>query len=379
MDWVRLATRMMTIVAGILAPGAVPVAADGAAPPSPSLIVEDLHIPTADPGIELFLRSKRPRAMTTPRSERTLLFVSGSTYPAETSFDLPLDGRSWMDEIALHGWDVWFVELRGYGRSTRPPEMDAPPEANPPIVRTETAVRDLASAVDAIRARRGIERLSLLGWSWGTSIVARYTVAHPAKVVRLALYGPRWLRPGQGIGVEPQTTEQKPLPSYRRVTAAEAQAHWLDGVPDAHWVDLIPPGWFERWASATWATDPQADRSDPPALRAPNGTMADVRAFWEQGRPVYDPAGITVPTLLIGAEWDRDTPPAMRQALFPLLVNAPDKRYVELGGGTHMICLERNRHALFGAVQAFLDEAGPDAPEFPVLKANRTAPPMGEP
>ena len=356
MDGVRLAASMTTIMAGILAPGAVPVAADGAAPASPSLAVEDLHIPASDPGIELFLRSKRPRAMRTYRSERTLLFVSGSTYPAETSFDLPLDGRSWMDEIALHGWDVWFVELRGYGRSTRPLEMDAPPEANPPIVLTETAVRDLASAIDAIRARRGIERLSLLGWSWGTSIVARYTVAHPAKVVRLALYGPRWLRPGQRIGVEPQTTKQKPLPSYRRVTAAEAQAHWLDGVPDAHRAELIPPGWFERWASATWATDPQAGRSDPPALRAPNGTMADVRAFWDRGRPVYDPAGITVPTLLIGAEWDQDTPPSMRQSLFPLLVNAPGKRYVELGEGTHMIVMERNRHDLFRAVQTFLDE-----------------------
>lgn len=94
--------------------------------------------------------------------------------------------------------------------------------------------------------------------------------------------------------------------------------------------------------------------------------MADIREFWDRGRPIYDPAGITVPTRLIGAEWDRDTPPAMRQALFPLLVNAPDKRYVELGRGTHMICLERNRDALFGAVQAFLDEAAANALRSPV-------------
>ena len=366
MNWVRLAASMTTIVAGLLAMGARPVAANGSVPPNPSLVVEDLRIPTSDPGIELFLRSKRPRTTEVFRSERTLLFVSGSTYPAETSFDLPLDGRSWMDEIAAHGWDVWFVEMRGYGRSTRPPEMDAPPEANPPIVRTDTAVRDLASAVDAIRARRGIDRLSLLGWSWGTSITARYTVAHPDRVLRLVLYGPRWLREGQATGAGPQTAERTPLPAYRRATAVDAYTHWLGGVPDEHKAELIPPGWFEQWASATWATDPQAGQSDPPALRAPNGTMADVREFWDRGRPVYDPAGITVPTLLIGAEWDRDTPPAMRQALFPLLVNAPDKRYVELGRGTHMICLERNRGALFGAVQAFLDEAAAHAPRSPV-------------
>jgi len=47
----------------------------------------------------------------------------------------------------------------------------------------------------------------------------------------------------------------------------------------------------------------------------------------------------------------------MAQTLFPLLVNAPDKRYVALAEGTHSISLERNRLKLFEAVQAFLDEA----------------------
>lgn len=47
----------------------------------------------------------------------------------------------------------------------------------------------------------------------------------------------------------------------------------------------------------------------------------------------------------------------MAQVLFPLLVSAPDKRYVFLAEGTHSISLERNRLALLEAVQAFLDEA----------------------
>ena len=58
------------------------------------------------------------------------------------------------------------------------------------------------------------------------------------------------------------------------------------------------------------------------------------------------------------AEWDGDTPPYMRQTLFPLLVHAPGKRYVELPEGTHTIMMEKNRLMLFEAVQAFLDEAG---------------------
>jgi hypothetical protein len=51
---------------------------------------------------------------------------------------------------------------------------------------------------------------------------------------------------------------------------------------------------------------------------------------------------------------DNVTAPYMRQALFPLLSNAPNKRYVELGEGTHTI--EKNRLELFKAVQSFLDD-----------------------
>ena len=46
----------------------------------------------------------------------------------------------------------------------------------------------------------------------------------------------------------------------------------------------------------------------------------------------------------------------MAQELFAALVNAPYKRYVELGEGTHTIIMEKNRMNLFREVQLFLDE-----------------------
>ena len=78
--------------------------------------------------------------------------------------------------------------------------------------------------------------------------------------------------------------------------------------------------------------------------------------FWTSGKTMYDPAQITVPTLIAIGEWDKDTPPYMAQAIFPLLVNSPGKRLVMLAEGTHHMMLEKNREALFRAVQAFLDE-----------------------
>src|SRR5262249_1922958 len=66
---------------------------------------------------------------------------------------------------------------------------------------------------------------------------------------------------------------------------------------------------------------------------------------------------ITVPTLLVQAEWDRDLPPYMPQTLFPLLVNSPGKRYVMLAEGTHTIIMEKNRLQLFEAVETLQHEA----------------------
>ena len=41
---------------------------------------------------------------------------------------------------------------------------------------------------------------------------------------------------------------------------------------------------------------------------------------------------------------------------FAKLTNAPYKRYVEIGEGTHTVIMEKNRMQLFQAVQQFLDE-----------------------
>ena len=46
----------------------------------------------------------------------------------------------------------------------------------------------------------------------------------------------------------------------------------------------------------------------------------------------------------------------MAQALFPLLTNAPAKRLVMFGEGTHTIIMEKNRMQLFNEVQLFLEE-----------------------
>ena len=89
-------------------------------------------VPAKDAGIELYVRNKRPDGTTQFSPEKTVVFVHGATYPAHTAFDLQLAGQSWMDFIAARGFDVYLLDLRGYGKSTRPKEMDQPAEATTP-------------------------------------------------------------------------------------------------------------------------------------------------------------------------------------------------------------------------------------------------------
>ena len=315
------------------------------------VVMEEMHVPAKDAGIQIYVRNKHLAGLKDFTPERTVLFVHGATYPSETSFDLPLGGQSWMDYIAQRGYDIYLMDVRGYGHSTRPPQMEAPADQNPPFADTETAVRDIGAVVDYILVRRGLKKLDLLGWSWGTATTATYTTENADKIQRLVLYAPIWLRQTPSL-----IQADGPLGAYRTVTRDAAFSRWMTGVPDDKKDDLIPAGWFDQWWNATLATDPVGSKQNPPVLRAPNGVVADVRKFWSAGKPSYDPAKITVPVLLIQADWDQDTPPYMARTLFPLLVNAPEKRLVMVGEGTHTLIMEKNRMELFREVQAFLDE-----------------------
>jgi pimeloyl-ACP methyl ester carboxylesterase len=137
----------------------------------PKLESTDTLIPSGDAGIQLFVRNKHLAGK--PSSpDKILLFVHGATYPAETAFDLPIEGVSMMDLIAARGYDVYLVDVRGYGHSTRPVEMSQPPAANKPIVSTRVAAHDLGAAVDYILGKRKVAKINVMGWSWGTSTAA---------------------------------------------------------------------------------------------------------------------------------------------------------------------------------------------------------------
>jgi pimeloyl-ACP methyl ester carboxylesterase len=317
---------------------------------SSDIVIEEMMVPSDTTGISLFVRNKRRADMVQFTSDRTILFVAGSTYPASTSFDLRLDGLSWMDHLAARGHDVYLVDIRGYGNSTRPPEMAEPASNHAPIVRTEVAVRDIGSVAAFVRARRDVAKINLIGWSWGTTLMARYTNENREAVGKLVLIAPQWLRDTPSLA-----DAGGPLGAYRIVDRSAARRRWQHGVPDDKRAALLPDAWFDAWADATFASG-QAGPG-PSQLMAPNGTVIDSREFWADGKPLYDPADLTVPVLIVHGEWDRDCPLEMSRAVFGKLTSAPYRRWVEIGEGTHSVFLEKNRWQVFGAVDQFFSEA----------------------
>jgi pimeloyl-ACP methyl ester carboxylesterase len=348
----RRLTRLGALLSGLLFVASAAFAEDL------KLEAETYLIPSADPDIQLYIRNKHPAGVTTFAGEKILLFVHGATYPSETTFDLPLAGRSMMEHIAQQGWDVYLVDVRGYGGSTRPPEMGQPASENKPIVDTRIAVKDLGSAVDHILQRRGVAKINVMGWSWGTEIAGTYTTQHNEHINRLVLYAPLWIFTAAPTGPNPATAASgnAQLPAYRTVTKEAARQRWLTGVAENKKADLIPSGWFEQWADATWATDAVGSKQSPPVLRAPNGVVQDLQTYWLAGKANYDPQGIRVPTLLLHAEWDAELPSYMAQTYFTKLTNAPYKRFVEIGEGTHSVMLEKNRMQFFRELMNFLNE-----------------------
>jgi len=306
---------------------------------------QEFRIPSDTPGLRLYVRNKRRTDVASFSGEKTLLFVSGSTYPASASFDLRLDGYSWMDQLAGAGYDTWLVDVRGYGQSDKPPEMALAAAENPPIVRTPVAVRDVATAAAFVREHAKLARINLIGWSWGTSLMANVVSSDNDAVHKLVLVAPQWIRDTPSLA-----DAGGPLGAYRLVERSAAKARWLGGVPEAAQDRMLPSAWFDAWADANFGTDPQA------TLKAPNGTVQDSREFWAAGKTLYDPSLIEVPVLIVHADWDRDCPQDMSRVVFSKLTGAPYRRWVEIGEGTHSVFMESNRWQVFSAVQAFLDE-----------------------
>jgi pimeloyl-ACP methyl ester carboxylesterase len=315
------------------------------------ILFEEHRISSDTPGIDLYVRNKRPGTLAVWSASTTIVMVHGATFSSGSLYDVPLGGISFMDYLAAAGYDVFAVDVRGYGRSSRPETMEVDPGVNLPLVNTDIGVRDFSSAVDFVLKLRGIDRTNIFGMSWGGTVAGAFAARNPGKVQKTALLAPQWLS-DKPIPIDPGGC----LGSYRLVPVLESKARWLSTAPEHGRATLIPEGWFEQWARATLAEDPWSAEKTPNRLRATNGPIQDIRDYWRANRPYYQPSEITSPVLLVHGEWDVDVPIDLALAYFMKLRAARYRRWVEIGEATHLALMEKNRMMAFKAIADFFGE-----------------------
>src|SRR6185369_14967641 len=99
-----------------------------------------------------------------------VLFAEGSAVPTAGNAAFKINGVSWMDSLALSGFDVWSLDYLGYGESSRYRESDLANFRG----RASDCANQLARAVRFILAKRQIHKLSIIGDSFGSLVAGVY-------------------------------------------------------------------------------------------------------------------------------------------------------------------------------------------------------------
>lgn len=277
-----------------------------------------------------------------------VLYIHGATFPAALSVGYRFsDGLSWEDALHAEGFDVWSFDFAGFGGSQRFTTASALSKS-----RAFESCGQVARVVRHIAEVRPGADVSLIAHSWGSIAAGCYLAAKKDSVERLVLFGPIAQRPGRRSG-EPDT-----LTPLRRITVAAQLQRFVQDVPCGEAPVLAEPA-LTQWGAAYLASDPNAMTREPPAVEVPGGPAADIAAAW-QGELAYDPARITVPTLLVRGEWDSLCKDADARFLLDG-VSSDVKHDVVIPKATHLMHLERRRFDLWKVVAEFLKGADPDA------------------
>ncbi len=282
-----------------------------------------------------------------PGAGDPVLYVHGATFPSALSVGYRFGGRSWADHLHDRGFDVWAFDFIGFGGSTRPAAMNGPAAGALPIGRAPEAARQIGAVVDHIRRARGGARVHVVAHSWGTIATGVYASEHSDAVGRMVWFGPVAQRQIEGLPSPEQAG------AWRDLTIADQLKRFVEDVPTEHPPVLIEPH-LAQWGPAYLATDPDAIGRTPPAVRIPNGPLADIIAAIS-GRLAYAPDRITAPTLIVRGAWDN----LCRDADAAWLTNAlgaREKSDVVIAAATHLMHLEHGREGLFGATTDWLSK-----------------------
>jgi len=315
----------------------------------PELVRQDFTV-HEEGEIRLFVREVLAQQ---PGSDPPILLIHGARVPGLASFDLEVPGGSLAADLASRGMAVYVMDVRGYGRSTRPKEMDQPPSDSPALVRSSEAVRDIGAVVDWIRQRRHVEKIALFGWATGGQWAGYYASLFSERVSALimlnSLYGARSEHPlmGHGSDMEDKTHpghfNSAACGTYRLNDEKSLFGVWDGSIPVANKDEWRDPKIARAYAASAVASDPTSSSRTPPSFRSPCGALED-SFYLATGRQLWDASLITAPTLILASERDFWSRSEDRKLLENHLVHAAKVKVTVLKDATHFVHLDRPEH-----------------------------------
>ena len=339
-----------------------------------------VRVKSTAPGIAgqdalIYVRELDARNSATGQGQKpVVLFVHGAGTPAEVTFDTPYKDYSWMGFLARAGFNVFSMDMTGYGRSTRPPAMNDPcnfpkaaqaqfvpknlkapcdPSYQSAITTMASDWNDIGAVVDHLRGMRGVDKVSIVGWSQGGPRAAGYAARNPAKVDRLVVLAPAYNR-------DRPAEAPNPLPplagSMSSQSQADFKANWDRQVGCANQYDpeVSAAVWADMQASdavgATWG---------PGVRRAPNvPTWGFNRS--EVGR-------MQTPFLMVTGLHDKQVDSARVRELYEDL-GSRQKVILEMACSSHNAMWEKDHLALFKASLDWLKDGKVNGLEAGVVK-----------
>ena len=308
-------------------------------------------------------------------ANRVVLFVHGAGTPAEVAFDVPYQDYSWMAFLARAGFDVFSVDMTGYGRSTRPAPMNDPCNVAkdsqtalvsvpcaPSYPHTLTTMAsdwdEIGAAVDHVRALRHVDRIALVAWSRGGPRAGGYAAQHPDKILRLVVLAPAYdrttpptapgLTPADGVPMNTQS-HQEFVANWDRQVGCPNQ--YEQAASDAVWSEML-------------TSDPVGSTWGSGVRRAPQSA-----GTWTQAIA----ARLTVPTLMVTGAHDKQVPSDRVRDLYAD-IGAADKVFVDLACSSHNAMWERNHLLLFRASLEWLTQGTVNGSKTGMLKLGYDAP-----
>jgi len=302
--------------------------------------------------VRLYLREVK---LANNNSHDAVLFIHGGGTPSDVSFDTPYKDYSWMAYLAQAGFDVYGLDLTGYGRSTRPEAMNDPCNLSaseqqqfiPSLIKKvcaknhaqaptniESDWADIDAAVNFIHAQEHIKSLALIGWSQGGPRSLGYIHRHPGKINNVVLLAPSYHRDAPLTA--PSAANVKQLMWVQNQT--EFIAGWDKQIGCPSQVD-------EPIRAIIWR---QMLASDPLGKTWGTGVRRSPEQGSTWGFNQTTATKFTLPTLLITGEFDQQVQPKAVHELYEDL-GSSKKVIIDLACSSHRANWETNHLLLFKA------------------------------